>query len=83
MYTDITLRLPEDLVQKAQNAGILTDTNIAGFLKSELDSYLRRKALIFYTQREPQSVPPFTTDEIEAEIEIFRREQAMRRSQGM
>lgn len=78
MYTDITLHLPEQLVREALDAGILTDANITEYLKSELDRYQRRRALIVNMQHLQVHDPP-AIDEIEAEIRAFRREQAARR----
>jgi hypothetical protein len=79
MTTDITLHLPEQLVQQAQDAGILTDANVESFLKSELVRYQRRKALIANMEHLQHHELP-TDNEIEAEIHAFRREQVARRS---
>lgn len=42
---DITVKLPEELVERAQSAGILTDERIAGLISAELERRTRVDAL--------------------------------------
>ena len=71
---DVTLKLPEELVVQAQNAGILTGERVAELLQTELERQQRIQRY-FNTLEQLASVEPrLTPDEIEAEIIAYRRE---------
>jgi non-ribosomal peptide synthetase component E (peptide arylation enzyme) len=73
---DITLQLPDELVQQAQAAGFLTSEKLAELLRSELNRYQHRKALLVDMQHLKHREPSVAADEIEAEIQAFRQERA-------
>ena len=72
---DITLNLslPQDLAEQAEAAGLLTEEQIEGWVMRELE---RRRQLAQLKAMEP----PITPEEIEAEIEAYRREKRQRKS---
>ncbi len=70
----ITLVLPEELVNAAREEGLLTDERIAAWLESELD---RRRALTAL-RRDVMKLralkPELSQSEIDAEIEASSKE---------
>lgn len=76
---DIILKLPDELVERAKAAGILTDEQVAELLEAELERRQRRKQ--FYTDLETlrSMEPKITPEEIEAELKAFRQERAAAR----
>ena len=79
---NITLRLPEELIEQARAAGLLTDEQIAGLIQAELDRRQRRDALFADMESLRRQEPPLTPEEIEAELKAFRQERAAGRPQG-
>ena len=73
---DITLKLPEELAERAQAAGILTDEQVASLIEAELDRRQRREALFTDMQRLRALEPRMTSEEIEAELKAFKQERA-------
>jgi hypothetical protein len=76
---DITLKLPDELVERAQAAGILTGEQVAELIEAELDRRQRREQ--FYDDLETlrSLEPKITPEEIEAELKAFRQERAAAR----
>ena len=76
---DIILKLPDELVERAKAAGILTDEQVAELIEAELEHRQRRKQ--FYTDLETlrSMEPKITPEEIEAELKAFRQERAAAR----
>jgi hypothetical protein len=75
----LTLNLPQDLVDEARTAGLLTEEQIERWLIDELDR--QRKLDRFFAKLDhlAEIAPPLTEDEINAEIEAFRREKRARK----
>ena len=71
---DITLNLPQDLVEQARSAGLLTEEQIERWLRDELDRQNRLDRLFGKMNRLAALEPPLTEDEINAEINAYRRE---------
>ncbi len=73
-YVRVTLNLPEDVVEQAEAAGLLTDEQMAALLVSEL----KRKARIdrFFDDVDKLSAlePALTPEEIAAEIRASRED---------
>jgi hypothetical protein len=65
---NITLKLPHELVERAQAAGILTNEQVADLIEAELDRRQRREQ--FYADLETlhNLEPKITPEEIEAEL---------------
>lgn len=68
MDVDVTLKLPQKLVDQAQNAGLLTSERISAFLESELERKARVDHLFEVMDKLHAIEPPLTPEEIEAEI---------------
>lgn len=80
-WIEITIRLPKALAEKAEASGLLTDEQFADMLEKELtrQQHIDR---FFDTIDQLRSLePPITQQEIDAEIEAYKREKR-ERSQG-
>lgn len=73
---DVTLTLPEDLAARAKAAGLLTDEQFAIWLEKELERKERIKAYFADLDKLSAIQPPLTQEEIDAEIQAYRDEQA-------
>lgn len=71
---DITLKLPDKLVERAQAAGILTGEQVAELIEAELDRRQRRETLFADMAKLQTLEPRLTLDEIEAELHAFKQE---------
>lgn len=76
---DITLNLPQDLVERAKSAGLLTEEQIERWLLDELDRQSRLDRFFGKLDRLAEIQPPITEEEIAAEIATYRREKQQRR----
>lgn len=73
---DVTLHLPEELVNRATEAGILTDERIAALLEMEIErkTHVERFAQTVNQLRTLE--PPLTEGEIDEEIRAYRAEKS-------
>jgi hypothetical protein len=76
MAIDVTLKLPDDLVEQARAAGILTDERVAELLAAELERKRRVKTLFDDIEHLHNLKPPMTQEDINAEIQAYRNEKA-------
>lgn len=65
---DVTLSLPEDLVERTKSEGLLNDQRVADWLEKELDRQRKIKALREDLQVLRSIEPPLTQDELDVEI---------------
>jgi hypothetical protein len=75
----LTLNLPQDLVDEAKAAGLLTEAQIERWLTDELDRQRKLDRFFGKLDRLSEIQPPLTEDEINAEIEAYRREKRQRK----
>lgn len=75
----LTLNLPQDLVEQAKSAGLLTEEQIERWLIEELERQRRLNRLFGKLDQLVQIEPRMTPDEIEAEIEAYRQEKYRRK----
>lgn len=75
MTIAVTLDLPEDLVARAQAAGLLDAQQVIAWLEAELDRKTRVDRLFTNIDRLHDLQPPLSQAEIDAELEADRREQ--------
>lgn len=70
----VTLNLSQELVERAREAGLLSERKIERWLEEELDR--QQKLDRFFGKLDQLSAlePPLTEEEIDAEIEAHRRE---------
>ena len=71
---DVTLSLPEDLVERAKSEGLLSDSQVAAWIEAELERRSRIKQLREDIQTLRAFEPPLTQEEIDAEIAASRHE---------
>ncbi len=69
---DVTLSLPEDLVERAKSEGLLDDTRIVAWLEGELERRSHIKQLRRDVQKLRSFEPSLTQDEIDTEIQDSR-----------
>lgn len=75
----VTLNLPEDLVTRAQQAGVLTPERMIGLIEKELEREFRVNRL-FKTMDRLQAVEPqLDQDIIDEEIQDYRNEKRAQR----
>jgi hypothetical protein len=79
---DVTLNLPEELVEKAREAGVLTDARMAALIEAEVvrQTHLQRFQSKLRQLRALE--PALTQDEIDAEIEAYRAEKRKSQDAG-
>lgn len=70
----LTLNLPEELVQQAQSAGLLSQEQIEHWLREELDRQRKQEQLFNNLDRLNALEPPLSQGEIDAEIQTYREE---------
>lgn len=71
---NITLQLPDELAEAAQDAGLLTTERVSAWIQSELERR-RRIAELREDMRKLRALqPPLTPEEIAAEISAAREE---------
>jgi hypothetical protein len=75
----LTLNLPQDLVDQATAAGLLTDAQIERWLTAELERQHKLDRFFAKLDRLAAVEPAMTEDEINAEIETYRREKRQRK----
>ncbi|MCC6457131.1 MAG: hypothetical protein IT328_19410 [Caldilineaceae bacterium] len=74
----LTLNLPQELLDEAKSAGLLTAEQIERWITDELDRKRKLDRFFGKLERLAKVEPPITTDEINAEIETYRREKRQR-----
>lgn len=75
---ELTLNLPDDLAQRAKDAGLLSNEAIEKLLREQL----RRQAgeeLRAMLDRAQSTGAPMTEDEVQAEIDAYRAEKRAKR----
>ncbi len=75
---ELTLNLPDDLAQRAKDAGLLSNEAIEKLLREQL----RRQAgeeLRTMLDRVQSTGTPMTEDEVQAEIDTYRAEKRAKR----
>lgn len=78
--TTLKLNLPDELVQRAQSAGLLTDTSIQKLLEEAISRKAGRKLLDIAQQLHEANIPAMSDEEIMAEVKAVRAGQRARNS---
>lgn len=71
---DVTINLPQELVERAKSAGLLTNAEVERWLVDELDRQQRLDRFFGKLDKLQNVEPPITPEEIDAEIDAYRRE---------
>jgi len=74
--TELVIRLPEDLVQRARNAGLLTDSAIQQLLEDAMRRQAGHRLLDVARRIQGAGVEPMSMDEINAEVRAVRAKRA-------
>jgi hypothetical protein len=79
---DVTLKLPEELVEKARAAGLLTDERVGEWLRTELERQRRVNRLFETIDQLAVLEPALTQEEIDAELRADKAEKAAKRDKN-
>jgi len=77
--TEVTVTLPDDLVQQAKQAGLLRPEALASLLRDAVRQS-RIERLFTTMDKLSQLEPPLSEEEIQAEIEAARAKRRARKS---
>lgn len=76
--TELVVRLPDALAQRAQSAGLLTDSAIERLLEEAMRRQAGRRLLQVAERLHAAGVPPMSEEEIDAEVQAVRAERRAR-----
>lgn len=76
--TTLKLNLPDELAQRAQSAGLLTDAAIQKLLEDAIRREAGRSLLNVAQQLHGANIPPMSNEEIVAEVKAVRAERRVR-----
>lgn len=77
---ELTLNLPDDLAQRAKEAGLLTDRAIEKLLADALRREAGRKLLAVADRLRAANLPSMTDEEIVSEVKAVRAENKARKA---
>jgi hypothetical protein len=72
--TMIEIRLPDELAQRAKNAGLLSDVAIQELLEDAMRRQAGRRLLEVAERIHAAGIPPMSMEEIDAEVKAYRAE---------
>ena len=78
MNRTVTLLLPEELVERAEAAGLLTESSVTRWLEVQLEQEAARKRYLQTLDDLRSTEPPMTPEEIQAEIDAYRADKRSR-----
>lgn len=76
---DITLHLPEELVNRAEAAGVLSDERIAALLEREIERQVHAERFAQTLSQLRAVEPPLTEADVAEEIRQYRAEKSSHR----
>lgn len=80
--TDVVVKLPDELAQRAKNAGLLSDSAIQRLLEEAIRQQAGQRLLQVAERLHAAGVEPMTEEEIVAEVKAARAERREREAQG-
>lgn len=72
--TMIEIRLPDELAQRAKNAGLLSDAAIQELLEDAMRRQAGRRLLEVAERIHAAGIEPMSMEEIDAEVKAYRAE---------
>jgi hypothetical protein len=72
--TELLIKLPDQLAQEAQRAGLLSETGVERILIATLRADLSDRMSQAFDILESNRMPAMSPDEIQAEIDAYRAE---------
>jgi post-segregation antitoxin (ccd killing protein) len=76
--TTLKVNLPDDLAQRAKDAGLLNDDAIKQLLETAVRREAGRQLLGLADKLRAENIPPMTDEEIVAEVKAVRAERKAR-----
>jgi len=80
--TELTVQLPDELAQRAKNAGLLSDIAIRQLLEDAMRRAAGRKLLSIAERIHATGIPPMSEEEIVAEVKAVRAARGARRTKA-
>lgn len=80
--TELVVKLPDELAQRAKNAGLLSDSAIQRLLEEAMRREAGRKLLEVARRVQEAGITPMTMDEIQAEVDAVRAERRARQTKA-
>ena len=77
--TELVVRLPDELAQRAKRAGLLSDSAIQELLEDAMRRQAGRWLLDIADRVHAAGIPPMSMEEIDAEVKAVRAERRARR----
>lgn len=76
---ELILTLPDDLAQRAKDAGLLSNESIEKLLREQLRRQAGSELREMLDKVRGSEIPPLSEDEVQAEIEAYRVERRAKR----
>jgi hypothetical protein len=80
--TELVIRLPDDLAQRAKQAGLLSDSAIQELLEEAMRRQAGRRLLNVAQRIQAAGIEPMSMEEIDAEVKAVRAERSGSQAQG-
>lgn len=80
--TELVVNLPDDLAQRAKDAGLLTDSAIQRLLEEAMRRDAGRRLMQVAERLHAAGIEPMSDEEIVAEVKAARAERRAREAQG-
>ena len=80
--TELTIKLPDDVAQRAEQAGLLSDSAIQELLEDAMRRQAGRRLLEVVDRIQAAGIEPMSMEEIDAEVKAVRAERRARDAQG-
>ena len=80
--TELLLKLPDELAQRAKNAGLLSDSAIQRLLEEAMRRQAGQRLLKVAERLHAAGVEPMSDEEVVAEVKATRPERRRREAQG-
>ncbi len=81
--TELVVKLPDELAQRAKSAGLLTDSAIQRLLEEAMRRQAGQRLLQVAQRLQAADVEPMSEDEVVAEVKAARAERRAREAQGI
>ena len=80
--TELVIRLPDELAQRAKQAGLLSDSAIQELLEEAMRRQAGRRLLDVAQRIRAAGIEPMSMEEIDAEVKAVRAERSAGQAQG-
>jgi hypothetical protein len=80
--TELVIRLPDELAQRARRAGLLSDAAIQELLEEAMRRRAGRRLLDVAQHIQAAGIEPMSMEEIDAEVKAVRAERRAREAQS-